>query len=178
MQNEWLERTLERNLRPVAAPDELWDRILNARTVPVKQPKPTARTLTPLACAASLLIALWWIYPGRLEIRSDKGAEIRAWVKSNSGVDVPLRSEPAAPLRMIGARATQDRVEIAYEVGNRPGTLVVSRGRTGGRHQAPGTGRVFSWNMDGQLYTLACAAPEDLQVACLLCHSAGTAPIG
>jgi hypothetical protein len=29
---------------------------------------------------------------------------------------------------------------------------------------------VFTWSMDGHTYTLECATPEDLKIACNLCH--------
>jgi len=65
---------------------------------------------------------------------------------------------------LTGARVAKGTVEIAYRVGKRDGRLIV-----GGRPSASGA-RVFTWSMDGRIYTLECATPDDLKIACNLCH--------
>ena len=167
MQGTELELALARELRVVAAPEELWERIQNPR--PAQRRAKSARTASMLACAALLVLA-WWVVPRRVEIRSANGGEIRAWVQARTGLNVPLRAQPAGSIQLIGASARRGQAEIAYRVASREGRLTVSRGVAAGRHTNPGNARVFSWSMDGQVYTLTCANPEDLGIACQLCH--------
>ncbi len=103
-------------------------------------------------------------------------AQLRAWVKANTGLDVPLRGAPPASIQLIGARnfgarSQGERVEIAYRAGNRDALLLVARAN--GVPDMPHsnlTGTTSSWVMNGQRYTLACDNPADLQLACKLCH--------
>ncbi len=114
------------------------------------------------ACATVLLLFVW-MFVGHRGLRSSDPGEIRAWVQAKAGIDVPLRARPAG-VQLKGASVSKGTVEIAYRVGNRDGRLMV-----GGRRVAPGP-RVFTWSMDGRIYTLECATPDDLRIACGLCH--------
>jgi hypothetical protein len=95
-------------------------------------------------------------------------AQLRAWVRAKTGLDLPLRAD----IQLIGARNVGGRVEISYRAGNRDAMLLVSRAETGSAN-APHShmsGNVSSWVMAGQQFTLACADPAALQLACKLCH--------
>ena len=98
-------------------------------------------------------------------------AQLRAWVKANTGIDVPLRAAPPASIQLIGARNVGERIEIAYRAGDRDALLLVSRanGAADVPHSNP-AGNVSSWVMAGQRYTLTSDNPADLQLACKLCH--------
>jgi hypothetical protein len=164
MHREWIEPALERHLDRVAAPEELWERVRNPQVVVAKR-KGVHRSVNSArlgACVTVVLLAIL-LYPWHRGVRSGDAGEIRAWVKDKAGIDVPLR-EHAAGVRLTGASVRKGSVEIAYRVGKRDGRLVV-----GGRPSAS-SARVFTWSMDGRTYTLECATPEDLKMACNLCH--------
>ena len=117
----------------------------------------------------------------RVEFASNRATDITGWVKSNTGLDVPVRQDPKAPIRLVGASVVRTEkvptAEIAYRVGSHDVALRVTKAEgaaaeTGHQGLAGIQGRKSaSWTMRGQLYTLACATPEDLKVACLLCHA-------
>ena len=113
------------------------------------------------ACATILLLV--WLFVGQRGLKSNDPGEIRGWVQAKAGIDVPLRARPAG-VELKGASFSKGTVEIVYKVGNRDGRLMV-----GGRRVASGP-RVFTWSMDGRTYTLECATPQDLKIACNLCH--------
>jgi hypothetical protein len=98
-------------------------------------------------------------------------AELRAWVKAKTGIDVPLRDAPPASIQLIGASNVGERVEIAYRAGDRDALLLVSRadGVADVPHSNP-AGKLSSWVMNGERYTLASDNAADLQLACKLCH--------
>jgi hypothetical protein len=189
---ETIEQTLARELGRVAAPEELWDRVQLPGAIHFTVPR---WMKLAGALAAVLVLAILFARrdttnealavealaegPGGIQLQSDHAAPIRDWVQSRTGLDVPLRSDPPRPLQLTGARIVKGAtVEIACRVGNRNAALVVSKsgfGFTGRAHQVLGSGwhkgvQVFSWIMRGQTFTLACATPEDLRIACLLCH--------
>jgi hypothetical protein len=171
----WIETMLERKLDRVAAPAELWDRIDN-RSLTVAARKEHVRAVEKLAwtlVAAMLLVALaWGLRPRRdLVFQSDSAAQIREWVQANAGFDVPLLG--SGQVRLTGARLMRGNVEIACRVGDHQAKLLVSKGNSSTRHGSePARARsTASWGMSGRLYTLACVTPEDLKIACLLCHN-------
>jgi hypothetical protein len=167
MHSEWLEPALEMHLEHVRAPEELWGRTQNPNRIqPARQP---AAGRTVCLTVALVLLTLWF-YPWHRQLRSGDAAEIRAWVRTQSGVDVPLQTQSSGRLRLTGARVVKSSTEITYQVGDRDGRLVVAKGGSNARHSAPAGARVFTWSMNGQVYTLACTAPEDLRIACSLCH--------
>jgi hypothetical protein len=101
-------------------------------------------------------------------------AQLRAWVRAKTGLDLPLRAESAPAIQLIGAQTIGESrgVEVAYRAGNRDAVLIVSRAN-GWAESAPHrrtSGSVSSWVMAGQRYTLASSDPGDPQLACKLCH--------
>lgn len=163
-----LESLLARELRPVAAPAELWGR--------VEMPRAPRSRVAPLrwawaAAAAVLVAAFAWGLRSPRELRSSDPAEIRVWARANAGIDVPLAAR--TPARLAGARLAGGAVEISYSVDGFDATLRVAKAEPRG---ASGHGsfdigaRTASWVSRGLRYTLACSSPEALQVACRLCH--------
>jgi len=199
MRNDWNEPELSRHLGPVKAPDELWDRVHGTQTVHQLRP---SRGMTWQWAAAALAtvavvagITVWQNRelsgeeravralsrtPEQLEFRSENLAEVRTWVKTGTGLDVPMPGNTSPAVRMIGARVNRAGVptaEIAYRVGDADVSLVVSKIplEGDGRHQFVKSGSYHgssfqSWTMRGQMYTIASA---DAKVGCLLCHSTG-----
>ncbi len=173
--NTWLAPELEHGLREVTAPPELWDRVQSARVM--RPPQSSHRLVWALALTVVLMAALSLLRsPVRrdsqtIAFRCQNPAELRAWVKAKTGIDVALRGAPPASIQLIGARNLGERVEIAYRAGDRDALLLVSRaaGAADVPHSNP-SGKVSSWVMNGQRYTLACDNPADLQLACKLCH--------
>ena len=174
----WIETVLGRELDRVAAPRELWDRIDNrSLTVAVQTERSHIRDRVPVLSwavvgAILVVVLVWGFRPRRdLVIQSDSATQIREWVKANAGLDVPLLGH-SAQVRLTGARLFRGDVEIACRVGDHQATLLISKGNSGLQHGIrPSKAGTVSWGMSGRLYTLACATPEDLKIACLLCHS-------
>ena len=163
MHREWFEPVLAHQLDRVAAPEELWERVRNPVIRKKKSVHTSVNAAGMSACATVLLLAIW-LFVGHRGFRSADAGEIRGWVKAQAGIDVPLRAWPAG-VQLMGANFAKGSVEIAYRVGGRDGWL-----RVDGRH-AGSSARVFTWSMDGHTYTLECATPEDLKIACNLCHT-------
>lgn len=186
-----IEDLLERHLAPGPAPQELWTRVQAPATT---RSRPVFRKLAwsvaaLLICAgvvssfresgsvkageAAALQALGRA-TGDVEFRSDKPAEIRAWILTNTGMDVPLPENPQ--VRLTGASRTAGTVEIAYKIGDQRANLVVSKApKTKTKHgqltqESLASLQTYSWTRDGIQYTLACSAPGELQAACSLCH--------
>jgi hypothetical protein len=162
MHKEWFEPVLAHQLDRVRAPEELWDRVRNPRIRKKKGVHMSVNAARVGACATVLLLAIWLLV-GRTSVRSGDAAEIRAFVKAKEGIDLPLRAH-AAGVQLTGAKVARGSVEVAYRVGKHDGRLVV-----GGPVVSTGP-RVFTWSMDGRTYTLECATPQDLKLACGLCH--------
>ena len=199
--NTPVEALLERHLAPVTAPRELWERVRypsqprpsHEQQVPRKLAWALAALLafaaavsslrTPQSIAANEAAAFQALAreTGDLEFQSGKAAEIRAWVHSRTGIDVAIPENPDSRVRLLGAHvAPAGTLEIAYSVGDRRAALVVSKAASSGlnnlRHRELSrepnqSRRTYSWTLDGQQYTLACAVPGELQAACLLCHA-------
>ena len=166
-----LEGVLERRLARVAAPPELWERVSAGRTIPNRR-MPIARRTLAFALAATLSLALLVVatYP-RSPLQSEKAPEIRAWIKQNTGLDIPLPAEPSPLIRLSGARVVKGGAEVRFQVNHHDATLLVAKAPT-----APGDGKhrfvsKTSWTMRGQSYTVASDVPEDSSAACLLCHT-------
>lgn len=175
--NEWLEPELRRGLREVAAPPELWNRI----QAPQARPSNRSNRGMVWAMAVTVVIAAVALSLVRSPVREatqemafhcQNPAQLRAWVRANTGLDVPLRAAPPASIQLIGARNLGARVEIAYRAGNRDALLSVSRADAGSENVPHGSvnGNVSSWVTDGQRFTLAANNAADLQLACKLCH--------
>jgi hypothetical protein len=173
----WIESVLAKELDRVAAPKDLWDRTLakarGSETSPSPRPRFSGEKLTWALVAAMLVIVLVWGVPSRrdLVIRSANATQIREWVKANSGLDVPLLADSSS-IRLTSARMSRDGVEIACRVGRHDAKLLISKNKSSVQHAAlNANSSTISWGMNSRLYTLACATPEDLRIACLLCHS-------
>jgi hypothetical protein len=199
---DWNEPELKRHLGPVQAPEELWDRVHSAPVVThVVRLRPERGMAWQWVAAAAATVAIvagitvWQNRdisgeeravralsrtPEHLEFRSENLTDVRAWVKSGTGLDVPLPGQTSPAVRMIGAhvsRASVPTAEISYRVGDADATLVVSKipMEGDGRHAFVKSGSYHgtsfqSWTMHGQMYTIAAA---DARVGCLLCHSTG-----
>jgi hypothetical protein len=202
MKKDLFEPELARHLGPVKAPDQLWDRVQGAASA--GRPVRTGQTgwnpvwgwvsaVALVAVAAGLTV---WLNrdltseqiavralsrtPDQLQFRSADLSELRAWVKNDTGLDVPLPVRSASSVEMMGAYVSRNKTttaEISYRVGGVDAALVVSKmpEQGEGRHQFVKDGsyhgaNYLSWTMRGQMYTIASA---DARVGCLLCHSTG-----
>jgi hypothetical protein len=135
---------LEQSLGRVEAPAELWDRVAAGRET---KRGGSAKWVLALACAAAALV--WAMYTPAL--RSDDPAVIRQWVKTRTGMEIPLQR--TGTVQLTGARVVNPgKIELAYRAGDHPGVVLVSR--------AAGSRPHF-----GTL-SVECEAP-----ACGLCHS-------
>jgi len=155
----WLERELTIQLRPVTAPDSLWDRI-EARRAP--EPEASFQWMSwPVAAAIMLTMAggvAWRVAVahnpgsgvralaveelrrleaggGRLDFRSDDPRAIRNWVKAVADIDIELPG--SSKVRLLGARLIERQgapvAAIDYRAGDGSATLVVSgKGMSGG----------------------------------------------
>ncbi len=191
-----LDHELERALREVSAPPELWERVQAARMFDTRPVKAFRWGLVWATAAAAILVAASATLVHIERARSDEAlalravnadskpigfycenpARLRAWVRAKTGLDLPLREETSPSIQLVGARTIEHSrgVEVAYRAGNRDAVLLVSRAEAGARAanmaHNHADGNVSSWVMDGQRYTLACDNPADLQLACKLCH--------
>ncbi len=177
----WLEAALTENLRPVGAPAELWDRVEMPRVVAGRRlgwPAIWQVALTS-AVAAILAVGLWSFGRPGQELHSSDPAAIRAWVQDRCGFALPLSAAASPEIRLSDVRLQHGgaATELAFSVENRPAILEISRatGAATGEthHQLAAEAKSVSWVTDGKLFTLACATPEDLRVACSLCHAGG-----
>jgi hypothetical protein len=172
----WIETILERKLDRVAAPDELWDRIDRSLTVAARneqRPRGVEKLAWTLVAAMLVVVLAWGLRPRRdLVFQSESATQIREWVRANAGLDIPLLGN-SPQVRLTGARLMRGDVEIACRVGNHEARLLVAKNSSSLQHGVQPTKErsTASWGMSGRLYTLACATPEDLRIACLLCHS-------
>ena len=204
MQNDWHEPELSRHLGPVKAPDELWGRIHSAKVSARTAARQRGSWGTTWGWAAAALamvavtagITLWQNRemsgeeravralsraPEQLQFRTADLVELRTWVKSGTGLDVPLPVRTASSVGIIGAYVNRGgstpTAEISYRVGGVNATLVVSKIplEGDGRHVFVKGGSYHgtsfqSWTMRGQMYTIASA---DARAGCILCHSTG-----
>ena len=175
--NDWLEPELRRSLREVAAPADLWNRV----QAPQAAPSNRSNRAMVWAMAATVILAavgLSLVRPPprdvsrQMAFHCENPAELRAWVRANTGLDVPLQTALPASIQLSGARDVGARVEIAYRAGNRDAVLSVSRADAGSANLPHGqvSGNESSWVADGQRFTLTAASAADLQLACKLCH--------
>jgi hypothetical protein len=163
-QKQWMEQELERSLRRVAAPEELWDRLQH----PGQQP---ARVRTRFMAWATvpvvMLVALWTPHARNtapLQLHSSDPVEVQAWVRANTSLDVPLHAGNLAGANAVSAQTA----EIEYRVDGRKMSLLVSSEPVFSERKVAH----ISWTAEGKTYLLACAEPQDLK-ACALCHVGG-----
>lgn len=189
----WLDAALTEHLGVVQAPGELWDRVRMPRSVTVHPSVPSVRWRVAMTSAVAVLlaVALWSLHEsGSREFRSRDATAVRTWVKGRTGLDIPLVAGGSPLVQLASVRFWNGTsssngpatAEVAFLVENRPATLRVSPAGFASAGILPhrllagepnhGT-QAASWIVRGQLYTLACASPEDLRIACTLCHGAG-----
>ena len=204
MRKEQFESELSRHLGPVKAPDDLWDRLQGSGArqsqASVRTPFWT-RSWTWVAAAAAvaglaigvnlarnrnqsleeMAVGALGRGPAQLKFRSGEAKAVRAWIKSGTGLDVPMPSALSPSVQLVGATMVSSKVptaQISYRVGNTEATLLVSKAdpaantmhtfvRSGFSHGAS----FQSWTMRGQMYTIATSA--EAKVGCLLCHNGG-----
>jgi hypothetical protein len=190
---------LSRHLRPVAAPDGLWERIQDSHL-----PEPSATLRWPLwafAAAVAATIALFCLSlrsdttpyltrlaahemaadSGPMDFRSGDPSQIRAWVKANAGFDIPLPAE--GPVQLIGVKLIRGgklTACVSYRIGDRAGKLLVAQGSSPApqhpsvqRESAQGVS-LASWAIGGQQFALAWPASLDVHGACVVCHVDGS----
>ena len=103
--SSWLEPELQRGLRNVAAPADLWDRVRSA-PAPLTQPIPRPRmlvwamaaTVTMMTVGLSVVqrrAAIVAADPQRYGVRCENPAELRAYVRANAGLEAVARTAPA-----------------------------------------------------------------------------------
>jgi hypothetical protein len=207
MKNEWYESELSRHLAPVKAPDELWDHVHGAHAVRLRPGRRmswqwAAAALATVAVVAGITV---WLNrdlsgeeravralsrtPEQLQFHSTDAVEVRAWVKNDTGMDIPIPAHTASSVQLVGVyvnrKGRTPTAEISYRVGGQDATLVVSKipMEGDGRHQFVKSGSYHgssfqSWTMRGQMYTIAsvggpAGTPGNARVGCLLCHSTG-----
>jgi hypothetical protein len=207
MSKEWNEPELGRHLRPVKAPEELWDRVQNPKVArapissrPVRMGPVQPAWFGAVAMVVIALAATWALRlrseanlsneqlavrallngHAELGLQSEQPAEIRAWVKEHTGIDLPEQMRSSRAVRLYGARMIRKDVptaEVSYRVGDMDVALVVSKMDSGKdvQHDVVVVGsdkdaKYQSWIMHGQRYTVAAA---DTKAACFLCHAAG-----
>ncbi len=152
MKENWIENLLDRELRPMAAPDELWDRIHRP------QPAPILRWRLAFALVIAVATA-WALHPRAVAIQSERASEIHDWVKSRTGLDVPLA--PSSSVKLCGARVSGHSAEIQFRTGVHDATLLVAKAdHAAATHEFSSN----SWTLRGQTYSSAD------RTACLLCH--------
>ena len=167
MLNHELEAVLVRHLGPVKAPPEFALAPHRAKAAPARRQwfQPLAAGVSAVAAVAIFLL---WFRPPSSDLHSADPVQISAWLKSRS-FDVPLRRDPPSFIHLTSAHIKGSTAEVDYQVGGRGARLTVSPASA----TAPGPGAyhvVRSHLVHGQLFTLACAAPQDARTACLLCH--------
>jgi hypothetical protein len=175
--NTRLASELQWGLRETSAPPELWDRVQAGRFA-ARRKTPHVWVWATAAVAVLAVVGASSAYrtrgPGDLQrtgIHCQNPAQLRAWVRAKTGINVPLRAASASSVQLTGARSMGESVEIAYRTGNRGGTLTVSPAiGAGDATHDRASGNVSSWVMAGQRYTLMSDNAADLQLACKLCH--------
>lgn len=180
---EWLKSALSRELTEVGAPAELRERLQAPASVRGESGgRPAAWAFAAVLIVVAGLLGLRVRESqaaGPAELRSANATQIRNWVKSNTGLDVALPEVLGPSIRLEGARVVNPSlpsVEVSYQTGGRETTLLVARatGSTGVRHadlkNVSNDGKI-TWIMNGQVYALSSAGPEEARAACLLCHA-------
>lgn len=166
--SDWLQPELQRALRPVAAPPELWERLQTSQTAPAARGN---RGLVWAMAAALVLstVGLSVLYRENVAFQATAAdhcqnpAQLRAWVRAKTGLDLPFRANRAPSVQLIDAQMIEGThgVKIVYRAGNRDGVLLVSTA-------------VASANIPhshfGQRFAVSADNPADLQLACKLCH--------
>jgi len=196
--SDWLELELAEELRPVAAPDELWERVRHAAIAPsasavvVLPPSPSASwARLPVAAILTLAVAaatLWLVARGqgtaldlrqlaiqelrgnrKLTIESASTAEINDWMRRETGFDPALPER--SRVQLTGARVVEKSGVRVGEVCFRVGDeKAVLLVARAVQPMELAHGRA-GWQTHGVSYALASSSTEHPEVACQLCHS-------
>lgn len=197
--SDWLELELAEELRPVAAPDELWERVRGAAMSPsttavVVLPPPRSASWARLPVAAILTLALaaatlWLVARGQgtaldlrqlaiqelrgdraLAIESASAVEINDWMRRETGVDPALPERSG--VQLTGARVVEKAGVRVGEVCFRVGdekAVLLVAHAIQPMDVAHGHA---AWQTHGVSYALATSNTEHSDAACRLCHSA------
>jgi len=186
---EWLGSVLAQHLRPVGAPEALWDSVRLPRVRHTAPRRHTGLAWASMVALALLAVAGLWSarrQPGALAGRtaqmdfySPEATEIRSWIQAKTGMQVPLIGSRS--IQLIGVRIAPPgtkSVEVAYQAAGQNAILAVSQSPAGlpGSHASLknaslARAKTASWVTGNQIYTLACTSPEALHAACALCHA-------
>jgi hypothetical protein len=187
--NEWIEPVLRSSLKRVAAPAELWDRVVLPQ--PPKRRPFRQRIWWALSMASAVVASLAVVasahYPGRTtaqasaraaEFSSDQPSNIRTWIRSQTGLDVPLPGQLPSAVRIRGARiSAAGGVEIHFSADGQDAVLMISAAHSPlPDHRELDsdfirTATAFAWSMEHQEYTLAVRQAGTLRSACQVCHT-------
>jgi hypothetical protein len=173
--HEGIDEVLSRHLRPVRAPEELWERIRKAPAAKTRSSFGEILSWATVAAAVALTILSWYGYHASqpMTLVSRDATEVRNWLRANSGFDGPLPAHPSELIEILGAnieRAGKLIAKIRYRVGEVEAMLSVTKDEGGGA-QHKNSQISSTWAMAGQFYTLALAGPGDIRAACILCHN-------
>lgn len=160
----WLEQELEQSLRRVSAPQELWDRIQSPQQTPARV---RTRFMAWATLPVVMFVAFWGAHSRNnpaTQFRSSDPVEIQAWVRANTGLDVPLHSGHLAGAKLVSTGTA----EISYRLAGHDATLLISNAPVAIRRN----GASVSWTTAGLTYQLACAEPQDFKT-CVMCHVGG-----
>jgi hypothetical protein len=128
---------------------------------------------------------------GDFDFRSNSFADTRSWVKTQADIDIDVPAGQSnadrGAVRLLGTRIIRFNglpvAAIEYRVGDQVATLFVSGKRAGLTASAKASkhlfsqGRLVSWNMRSQTYTIAVSktgvfsGATNSRGACLLCHA-------
>ena len=105
--NDWLEPELRRGLREVAAPPDLWNRIQAPQAVSSNRRNRAmvwamAATVMLAAVGLSLVRPPARVASQQMAFHCENPAELRAWVRANTGLDHKLRIASRKSLRILG----------------------------------------------------------------------------
>jgi hypothetical protein len=114
----------------------------------------------------------------RIEFKSNQISEVRRWIRSRTGIDIPLLMQSDASVEMMGASiAETGAVEVRYRVGGQQASLLVSRfGGVSAEHRhlsgdSLPYATTVSWSTGQQSYTLAVERAGGMRAACVVCHA-------
>jgi hypothetical protein len=167
--NPLLEPDLQHALRGVTAPAELWNRVQAARVAPPSVSSGRGPVWAMAAAVVLVAVGLSVVHRENIDFPAPAGdrcqnpAQLRAWVRAKTGLDLPLRADSSPSVQLTGAQLVDGThgVKIAYRAGNHDAVLLVSRA------DRPAD---MPHSRFGQRFTLASSDPADLQLACKLCH--------
>jgi hypothetical protein len=178
----------------VKAPDTLWPRIQAERRDQMRSGRRglqrTGWMLWPVVATVLLLASgdlLWQIGQARGDVirlsdreisglASSNPAEIRAWVKTKTDMDLDLACGGAEGIQLSGVRLMRVRGElvaaISYRSKGKPATLLVSRKGLVFRRMEPQSpdSRLVAWSGRDRSFAIAWQHAGDVEASCMRCH--------